>query len=57
MKKHFSKSKGEAYQSPWVEVVEMAPSQIICGSNETIGEGEEIDWVIMDQFELLENLF
>lgn len=36
------------YQSPASEALQIAPSQIICGSNESIdpGNGDPIDWVM-----------
>ena len=36
------------YQSPISDALQIAPSQIICGSNESIdsGNGDPIDWVI-----------
>ena len=42
-KKFYVKGK-EPYQSPLVETMELMPSQIICGSNENIEPGGEIDW-------------
>lgn len=45
MKRTWHRPKGEGYLSPVAEVVEVTPSQIICGSNESIdpGDGDQ-DW-------------
>jgi hypothetical protein len=34
----------DSYQPPMAEIVEIMPSQMVCGSNEDIIPGEETDW-------------